>query len=406
VVTDSGNSGRRSKDFTKLGGNDLGYTSLLTNGESRMRLSVNNLSIPLFAMMAVTPIVAGPIGFNVALLASDLPGVAATTDPGLLNAWGLAASAASPFWISANGSGTSVLYNGAGVKQGLVVTIPPGGTGTPTGIVFSNVGGSFNSDTFLFSSEDGTISGWRGALGTSAETLVGGSTANVYKGLTLGTVGASTYAYAANFRTGAIDVINGNGANPPLSGTFVDGSLPAGYAPFNIQNLGGVLYVTYAVQDGAKHDDVPGVGNGIVDKFDLNGNFLGRVVTGGALDSPWGLALAPAGFGDVAGDLLVGNFGDGMIHAYDPVTGTLLETLQDAGGNPIMIDGLWALRFGNGASSGSVTNLYFTAGPNHEADGLFGDLATVPEPGTWALAGLGLAVALLRKRMLGSPSEN
>ncbi len=369
-----------------------------------MRLSVNNLSMPLFAMMAVTPIVAGPLGFNVTLLASDQPGVAATTDPGLLNAWGLAASPASPFWISANGSGTSVLYNGAGAKVALVVTIP--GAGTPTGIVFSGVGGSFNSDSFLFSSEDGTISGWRGALGTTAETLVAGSAANVYKGLTLGTVGGSTYAYAANFRTGAIDVIKGNAADPGLSGSFVDGSLPAGYAPFNIQNLGGVLYVTYAVQDSAKRDDVPGAGNGIVDKFDLNGNFLGRVVTGGALDSPWGLALSPAGFGDVAGDLLVGNFGDGTIHAYDPSTGTLIETLQDAGGNPIMIDGLWALRFGNGSGSASVTNLYFTAGPNHEADGLFGDLATVPEPATWALAGLGAAVVLLRKRLLGSPSKN
>jgi uncharacterized protein (TIGR03118 family) len=277
----------------------------------------------------------------------------------------------------------------------LVVTIP--GAGTPTGTVFSGVAGAFNSDLFLFASEDGTISGWRGALGTTAETLQLGSAANVYKGLAFGSTSGGNYAYAANFRSGNIDVLKGSVANPNLTGTFIDPSLPAGYAPFNVQNLNGILYVTYAVQDGAKHDDVKGAGHGIVDTFDLNGNFLSRLVTGGALDSPWGLAIAPVGFGDVAGDLLVGNFGDGTIHAYNPTTGALIETLQDAKGNPIVLDGLWALRFGNGSGSGAVTNLYFTAGTNGEADGLFGDLATVPEPGTWALFGVGLAGVVLVK---------
>ena len=352
-------------------------------------------------LVSVTPMLAGPIGFNTVLLASDQPGVAAVTDPGLINPWGLSASGTSPFWLGINGSGTSELYNGSGVKQGLVVTIPPVGTGTPTGTVFNGVAGAFNSDVFLFASEDGTISGWRGALGTTAETLIGANAANVYKGLALGSTGGGNYAYAANFRTGTIDVVKGSAGDPNLTGTFIDPSLPAGYAPFDVQNIGGILYVTYAVQDAAKHDDVAGAGNGIVDKFDLSGNFLGRLVTGGALNSPWGLAIAPAGFGDVAGDLLVGNFGDGRIDAYNATTGAFVETLVDANGNPISIDGLWALRFGNGSGSGPVNSLYFTAGPNGEADGLFGDLVTAPEPGTWALFGMGLAGVVLAGRRGG-----
>jgi hypothetical protein len=178
------------------------------------------------------------------------------SDPGLVNPWGLASSGSSPLWLGVNGSGTSEIYNGAGVKQGLVVTIP--GNGSVTGVVFNTggVGKGFNDDAFLFASEDGTISSWRGALGTTAETL--------------------------------------QTAIPTSRGSSWTPNLPAGYAPFNIQNLGGTLYVTYAVQDAAKEEDVPGVGNGIVNRFDLNGNLLGRVVTGGALNSPWGLAIAPA----------------------------------------------------------------------------------------------------------------
>jgi uncharacterized protein (TIGR03118 family) len=346
---------------------------------------------------AATIMVGAPIGYFVTPLASDMPGVAPVTDPGLINPWGITASSASPFWLSINGSGTSELYNGAGVKQALTVTIP-GSSPSPTGVVFNGASAAFNGDLFLFASEDGTISGWRAALGTSAETLMTGTNANVYKGIALGTVGANTYAYAANFRTGAIDVIPGTSGAPALSGNFIDPNLPSGgYAPFNIENLNGVLYVTYAVQDPDKHDDVAGPGNGVVDEFDLNGNFLGRVATGGPLNSPWGLAIAPTGFGDIAGDLLVGNFGDGTIHVYNPTTDAFIETLGDGMGNPIMIDGLWGLDFGNGSGSGSTTNLYFTAGPNSEADGLFGFIAVVPEPGTLAMLALGIAAAFLWK---------
>ena len=154
-------------------------------------------------------------------------------------------------------------------------------------------------------------------------------------------------------------------------------------------NLGGSIYVTYALQ-GAGIDDDPGLGHGFVDKYDLNGNFLGRLVSQGALDSPWGLAIAPAGFGDVGGDLLVGNFGDGLIHAYDLTTGAFKETLQDANGNPLAIDGLWGLAFGNGGNAGPTSTLYFTAGPGGESHGLFGELNQVPEPGTWLLTGFSL----------------
>jgi uncharacterized protein (TIGR03118 family) len=342
--------------------------------------------------------IAGPIGFVQTDLASDLAG-ANFTDPTLKNAWGMAASPTSPSWLGVNGSGISELYNGAGVKQGLVVTIP--GAGSVTGVAFNGAGG-FNGDLFMFVSEDGTVSGWRGALGTTAEILASPDPNNVYKGMAVGNVAAFTYAYLANFHTGAIDVMKGNSGAPNLLGNFTDPNLPAGFAPFNVTNLGGKLYVSYAKQDATGHDDVPGAGNGFVSVFDLNGVFQQRLVTGGALNSPWGLALAPAGFGDVGGSLLVGNFGDGTIHAYNPTSGALVETLVDPNGNPISIDGLWGLSFGNGANSGPTSTLYFTAGPNDEANGLFGQLVAAPEPGTWLLAGMGLAAAFAARRRIRS----
>ena len=305
------------------------------------------------------------------------------TDPNLVNPWGISSSAASPFWVANNGTGVSTLYNGAGqpfpVASPLVVTIPPpsGGTGpaTPTGQVFNGTS-AFNGDLFIFATEDGTIAGWRGALGTTAELLVDNSAAGaVYKGLALGIVAGHSYLYAANFRNGTIDVFRGDAGAPFLPGNFIDPNLPAGYAPFNIQNLGGSLYVTYALQDAAKHDDVPGPGHGYVNVFDLNGNLQRRLISQGPLNSPWGLALAPAKFGAFSNDLLVGNFGDGTINAFDPLTGNLLGTVKDSRGNPIVIDGLWSLIFGNGGNGGEPNRLYFTAGPGGELHGLFGSLA-------------------------------
>jgi uncharacterized protein (TIGR03118 family) len=352
----------------------------------------------LFLCAALAPVLmAGPVGFVQTNLASDQPGVAQSLDSNLVNAWGIIATNTSPFWLGLNGSGVSELYTGAGAKLGLVVSIP--GDGSVTGVAVGGVAGSFNGDSFLFASEDGTFSGWRNALGTNAENLALASPNNVYKGLTDANIGGNLYAYLANFRTGAIDVFKGNPGSPNLPGNFTDPTLPAGFAPFNVMNLGGQVFVTYAQQDGAKHDDVPGAGHGFIDVFDVNGNFLRRLVTNSVLDSPWGMALAPAGFGDIGGDLIVGNFGDGLIHAFNPTSGALVETLLDTSGNPISIDGLWGLSFGNGGQAGSQQTLFFTAGPNGESNGLFGQLVAAPEPGTWLLAAVGLlTVVRLRRR--------
>jgi uncharacterized protein (TIGR03118 family) len=338
-------------------------------------------------------------------LVSDIPLLAAFTDPNLKNPWGIASSATSPFWVSNNGTGTATLYNGAGQPQALVVTIPPppGGTGpgTPTGQVF-NGGAGFElvpnqAARFIFATEGGTIAGWNPATSaTNAITKVDNSASGaIYKGLAIGNNGSGDFLYAANFANATIDVFDSSFGAAALGGSFTDPNLPSGFAPFNVQNLSGTLYVTYAVV-GAGGDDVPGAGNGIVDAFDTNGNLLKRLVTGGALNSPWGLALAPAGFGEFAGALLVGNFGDGVINAFDPTTGTLLGTLLDSTSNPIANEGLWGLRFGNGGNGGNPNTLYFTAGLNDEKNGLFGSIAAIPEPasGTLLLAGILAAMAV------------
>jgi uncharacterized protein (TIGR03118 family) len=349
-------------------------------------------------LVAVVFVVALPCQaqFAVANLVTDdqLANPAATTDDHLKNAWGVAASGSSPFWVSANGSGLAALYNvnpanDTTTKVGLEVTIP--GAGNVTGQTFSNVTGNFNGDTFLFVSEDGTVSGWRNALGTSAETLQLPSPNNSYKGATLFINGSTqAYLYATNFGTGAVDVLKGDPAAPNLPGNFTDPGLPAGYSPFNVQNLAGKIYVTYAVKNPATGDDVAGPGNGFVDAFDTNGNFLQRIASHGALNSPWGLAIAPSSFGSIAGDLLVGNFGDGTINAYNLTTLANDGLLKNTASAPIVIDGLWALTAGNNGQAGNSSRVYFSAGPNDESHGLFGVIGTVPEPSSIALVALGL----------------
>lgn len=350
--------------------------------------------------------------FNVTNLVSDGFVPAATIDPGLINPWGISYGPTGPFWVSDNNSGLSTLYNTAGAKQALTVAIPGGGgagAGAPTGQVFNggggfdvSAGGKTGSSVFLFATEDGTISGWSPSVnGTVAingvDNSAGGAGA-VYKGLAIGTNAGSTFLYAANFRSGNVEMYD-SGFN--LVKTFTDPGVAAGYAPFNVQNLGGSLYVTFALQNAAKHDDVAGPGNGYVDVFNLDGTFNRRLASmGGAINSPWGLDIAPAGFGSLGGDLLVGNFGDGTISVYDPVTGAPLGQVLGFDGNPIVEGDLWGLINGNGAKGGLSNAVYFTAGVQDEAHGLFGQLTAVPEPATWSLmlAGFGMLGAELRNR--------
>ena len=329
-------------------------------------------------------------------------------DANLVNAWGLSLSAASFFWVSANGTGLAPLYTGTGQAGPIVVTIPapPGSVGpsTPTGQVFNQFaatnpadfvvssGGASGTSFFIFATEDGTVSGWNPTVppggfpvSTTAVLVVDNSAAGaVYKGLAIGGTSHGLFLYAANFHAGTIDVFDGQfhpAFFPP--GAFVDPNLPDGFAPFNIQNLDGHLYVTYALQNDAKHDDVAGPGNGWVDVFDTDGNLLDTVSAGGQLNSPWGLALAPDDFGPFSGDLLIGNFGDGFINAYRPLLGGGFffdGALRTDSGERVNIDGLWALVFGKGGNNNGPTNtLFFTAGPNEEKDGLFGKLdACIP----------------------------
>lgn len=339
-------------------------------------------------------------------LTSDLPGVANTLDPNLVNPWGISFPPGGPFWISDNGMGVATVYNGLGQpfpsSSPLMVTIPtpPGVTGpsAPTGQLFNPTSDFQVSPgkpaSFIFVTEDGTISGWNASVNLKNAVLeVNNSASAVYKGVTLGNNGTGNFLYAANFHDGTVDVFNGNFQQVHMSGSFTDPNLPQGYAPFDIQNIGGKLYVTFALQDAAQHDDVAGAGNGYVDVFDLNGNLLQRLVSKGPLNSPWGETLAPKGFGPFGGDLLVGNFGDGEIHAFDPTSGMLLGTLDGTNGQPISIDGLWALTFGGGGSGGNPDLLYFTAGiaggGQTEDHGLFGSIDPTPEPATIFLLGAG-----------------
>ena len=351
-------------------------------------------ALALAVALAATSLSSQAIEVSVSNLVTDDPAAnpGQVTDPGLVNGWGISYAPTSPFWVSSNGGGTSVLYRvdpatQATTKVPLTVAIP--GAGNITGQVFNAGGASqFNGNTFLFVSEDGTVSGWRGALGTTAETLA--SVNGIYKGAAYATVAGDSYLYAADFGRGSIDVFKGNAGAANLSGSFTDAALPSGYVPFNVQTLDDSLFVTYARRDGSSTDETAGAGFGFVDRYDLQGNLLGRVASGGVLDAPWGLAIAPTSFGALAGSLLVGNFGDGHISAYDLATDTFLGQLNGAGGQALAIDGLWALSVGNDASAGSSQSLYFTAGPSDESHGVFGVMQAIPEPRTSILLAAGL----------------
>jgi uncharacterized protein (TIGR03118 family) len=331
---------------------------------------------------------AGVNSYLVHNLVANIAGVADVTDPNLKDPWGVSSSTTSPFWVSNHFGGTSTLYNGAGAITPLVVTVPPGashptGTGKPTGQIQNSttsfiIPGSTKA-SFIFASEDGVISAWNaGAVSVIvADNSVAGAS---YKGLALNPSATAPLLYAANFTQNKIDVFNGSFAATTVPGGFVDAAITAGFAPFNIQALGGKLYVTYAKQTAGSVLDTAGAGNGFVDVFDFNGNLLTHLVSNGVLNSPWGVALAPTNWGAFGGALLVGNFGDGAINAFDPTTGALLGTLKDSTGTPISLPGLWGLIVGNGRTGGDVNTVYFMQGNPAGAGTARGILGSIAPP--------------------------
>jgi uncharacterized protein (TIGR03118 family) len=338
-------------------------------------------------------------------------------DPNLQNPWGVGESTTSPFWVADNNAGKSTLYNTQGAPQSRVVSIPApgdplGASGAPTGVVFNTAFdqgafkiSGFDSTTgkavtaparFLFATEDGTIVGWNpnvnpegfdpakagnyGIIAVDNSTATHGASGAVYKGLAIATTDSGkTFLYATNFRGGRVESYDANFAAVASPPAFTDPKLPDSYAPFNIVPIivddEVELFVTFAVQNSAKHDDVAGKGHGIVDTFDLDGEMRRRFAQHGQLNSPWGVALAPPKFGELGGSVLIGNFGDGHINAFNPRDGEFLGKVREPKGQAIVIDGLWTVMFGNGGNGGATNTLYFTAGPNEEKDGLFGSLS-------------------------------
>jgi uncharacterized protein (TIGR03118 family) len=341
-------------------------------------------------------------GFVQTALVSDVPGLARHTDANLINPWGIAPESSGGFRVAINGAGQAVAINASGAVTGQPVTLPPplgsppGTTSAPTGDVLNTTSDFVISDdgrsapaTFLFATEDGTIIGWNPKVDRTEGVLVADQSAvgpgAVYKGLAEGSTSSGNFLYATNFRNGTVDVFD---TNFDLVNQFTDPSAPTGFAPFGIQNIGGTLFVTYAVQDAAKHDDVEGPGNGFIDEFDTSGHLIMRFATGTTaggtlkqLNSPWGMAVAPDGFGDFGGDLLVGNFGDSHVNVFDLKTGAFVDQLRDTSGNPLVLNGgfqgsdtkgLWGIFFGSGHGGSRADTLFFAAGINDESDGLFG----------------------------------
>jgi uncharacterized protein (TIGR03118 family) len=342
---------------------------------------------------------AHPSAYRQINLVSDQAGKANLPDSNLVNAWGLAASPGtnaspgSPLWVADNGSDKATLYAGASATSVSKVPLTVSVTGAaPTGQVFNGDGSAFvvkdgqgnsGSALFIFDTENGTIDAWAPNVGGPAPSTVtevardNGANA-VYKGLAEATVNGKSFLYATNFRSGRVEAYDSTFTPVEMpGGLFVDRGLPTGYGPFGIAEIKGNLYVSFAKQDATLHDDVAGSGHGFVDVFTNNGKFVRRLVSRGALDSPWGMALAPASFGQFGGDLLVGNFGNGLINVYNPDNGAHLGVLRQSNGVPIQIDGLWGLMFGNG-NAAKTNQLLFSAGPSDESHGLLGKIVVAP----------------------------
>ena len=328
-------------------------------------------------------------GFVATSLVSNLntpgnPYTGSHVDPNLVNGWGIAFNPQGFVWVANNGTSTSTLYDGNGVRQSLIVSIPAGNAGSdsPTGIVFNSTqgfsvtqAGLTGTAVFIFVGEAGTVSAWSPAVNTpnAVKVIDGAAQSKVYKGLAIATQGSAPQLYAADFHNGVVDVFDANFAPVVRAGAFTDSSLPAGYAPFGIQAIGNQIFVAYAMQDASAHDEVAGTGVGAVDVFDAAGTLVKRLIPpGGKLNAPWGMAMAPASFGPFSNALLVGNFGDGKINAFDPVTGAALGTLTNPTGTAIAIDGLWGIAFGNGINAQPATTLFYAAGPGNEQNGVYG----------------------------------
>jgi uncharacterized protein (TIGR03118 family) len=331
--------------------------------------------------------------FLVHNLVSDQAGVADHTDKNLINPWGNAFSATSPFWVGDNGTGLSTLYDGTGTPNATTIVAVPAAAGatTPgpvTGVIQNSVTTAFlvatgKQSQFAFCSEDGMISGWNSTVDATHAKVILDNSKNkaVYKGCAAATpTGGTPQMYVANFNSGKVEVYDQT-MTPITTATFANTAIPAGFAPFNVEIIAGKVYVAYAKQDAAKDDDQAGLGNGQVSVFDTTGTLVKALIPQSAtslLNSPWGLTTVPAGgWGTLpAGTLLVGNFGDGAIHAYDPTSGALVGTIVNSGGTPLLLDGLWSLTWGPNAPEAGTTpdQLYFTSGPNKEANGLYGYL--------------------------------
>jgi uncharacterized protein (TIGR03118 family) len=338
---------------------------------------------------------------------SEVIATAATMDANLQNPWGIAVAPGLPFWISDNNSNLSTLYSGAGVQETQTITgstatgiaIPASAAGVqanPTGQIFNGTGGflvptSKGQETalFIFDGEGGLISAWAQDSGATAVTayddgIVNGANHAVYKGLAIGTVSGVTYLYATDLHNNKVDVFDTNFSKPAaMQGKFVDRNLPAGFVPFGITALNGQLYVSFAKQDAAMHDEITGAGLGYVDIFDFSGNLVNQFASAGALNAPWGIAIAPTGFGSLEGDVLIGNFGDGTVNVFSP-NGTSLATskgpLMAGNGQPLAFSGLWALAFGNGDADKPITTLFYTAGFASQIDGVFGSITASITP--------------------------
>ncbi|MBI3475422.1 MAG: TIGR03118 family protein [Acidobacteria bacterium] len=313
-------------------------------------------------------------------------GNAAHIDPNLVNAWGLSRASGSPWWVADQATGLSTLYDATGLPQSLVVTIPlpngQSGSGSPTGTVFNAFPGAFElipgqRSIFLFSTLAGTIAGWNPNVNPTVAVIKADASAEhaVYTGLAIADTNKGPRLFAANFSLGEVTVFNKRFNKVTTAGGFKDAALPMGYAPFGIQNVGGNIVVAFAQPRAGEPHETHGPGKGFVDVFDTDGNLLLRLQHNSTMNAPWGIAQAPGDFGPFSHRLLIGNFGDGKINAYNPVSGKREGTLLDPNGAPIAIDGLWAISFGGGnTNSGLFNDLYFSSGPNEETNGLFGKL--------------------------------